>query len=63
MTFGELQADELSRFGYRGVHRLVVDAYMAQHPGDGGDRRDRQSVFVHLVGCALCSSAARELTM
>jgi hypothetical protein len=22
---------------------------MAQHPGDGHDRRDRQSVFVHLA--------------
>lgn len=30
--------------------RVVVDAYMAQHPGDGHDRRDRQSVFVHLAG-------------
>jgi hypothetical protein len=29
---------------------VVVDAYMAQHPGDGRDRRDRQSVFVHLAG-------------
>lgn len=27
---------------------------MAQHPGDGSDRRDRQSVFVHLV--ALCAA-------
>lgn len=27
---------------------------MAQHPGDGSDRRDRQSVFVHLAGlCAV----------
>lgn len=49
-TFGELQADEAQRFGYPRAHRVVVDAYMAQHPGDGGDRRDRQSVFVHLVG-------------
>jgi len=32
------------------AHRVVVDAYMAQHPGDGHDRRDRQSVFVHLAG-------------
>jgi hypothetical protein len=48
--FGELQADELQRFGYPPAHRLVVDAYMAQHPGDGRDRRDRQSVFVHLAG-------------
>lgn len=52
--FGELQADEHRRFGYPPAHRLVVDAYMAQHPGDGSDRRDRQSVFVHLAGlCAV----------
>jgi hypothetical protein len=52
--FGELQADELQRFGYPAAHRVVVDAYMAQHPGDGTDRRDRQSVFAHLVGlCAV----------
>lgn len=54
MTFGELQADEMQRFRYPPAHRLVVDAYMAQHPGDGTDRRGRQSVFVHLVGlCAV----------
>lgn len=53
-TFGELQADEAQRFRYPPAHRLVVDSYMAQHPGDGSDGRDRQSVFVHLVGlCAL----------
>ena len=49
-TFGEVQADELLRFGYPPAHRFVVDAYMAQHPGDGSDRRGRQSVFVHLAG-------------
>ena len=27
---------------------------MAQHPGDGSDRRDRQSVFIHLLG--LCAA-------
>jgi hypothetical protein len=53
-AFGELQADELQRFGRHPAHDLVVDAYMAQHPGDGSDRRDRQSVFVHLIGlCAV----------
>jgi len=53
-TFGEVQADEAQRFGYPPAHRVVVDAYMAQHPGDGSDRRDRQSVFVHLLGlCAV----------
>jgi hypothetical protein len=53
-AFGELQASELQRFGGHPAHDLVVDAYMAQHPGDGSDRRDRQSVFVHLIGlCAV----------
>jgi len=45
-----VQADEMQRLGDPGAHGLVVDAYMAQHPGDGADRRDRQSVFVHLIG-------------
>jgi uncharacterized protein DUF5946 len=54
MTFGRVQADEMQRFGYPAVHRVVVDTYMAQHPADGSDRRDRQSVFVHLIGlCAV----------
>lgn len=48
--FGQVQADEALRFRYPPAHRVVVDAYMAQHPGDGQDRRDRQSVFVHLAG-------------
>ena len=54
MTFGELQADEALRFGYPPDHRVVVDSYVAQHPGDGSDLRDRRSVFVHLAGlCAV----------
>ncbi|MFC4241822.1 DUF5946 family protein [Gryllotalpicola reticulitermitis] len=57
--FGEVQAQESRRFGYPPAHRLVVDAYAAQHPGDGSDRRDRQSVFVHLV--ALCAMLERGL--
>ena len=53
-AFGEVQADEAQRFRYPSAHRVVVDAYMAQHPGDGSERRDRQSVFVHLLGlCAV----------
>lgn len=38
---------------------MVVDAYMAQHPDDGNERRDRQSVFVHLVG--LCAVLEHDL--
>jgi len=37
--FGEVQADEMTRFGYPPAHAIVVDAYMASHPGDGTDRR------------------------
>jgi Family of unknown function (DUF5946) len=58
-TFGEVQADEALRFRYPPAHRMVVDAYMAQHPGDGSDRRDSQSVFVHLVG--LCAALEHDL--
>jgi hypothetical protein len=58
-TFGEVQADEAHRFRYPPAHRMVVDAYMAQHPGEGSDRRDRQSVFVHLVG--LCAVLEHDL--
>lgn len=43
ITFGQPQADEMQRFRYPPAHRHVVDAYMAQHPGDRTDRRDRQS--------------------
>jgi hypothetical protein len=57
--FGEVQADEMQRFGYPAAHRLVVDAYMAQHPGDGADRRARQSTCVHLIG--LCAVIERGL--
>jgi hypothetical protein len=48
-AFGALQADELQRFRYPPVHGLAVDAYAASHGGDGSERRDRQSVFIHLL--------------
>ena len=34
------------------VHRLTVDAYVAQHPGVP-ERRSIQSIWVHLVGLYL----------
>jgi hypothetical protein len=40
------------------VHRLVVDAYAAQHPGEPG-RRAENSVALHLA--ALCMVLEREL--
>jgi len=53
-AFGELRNDEMQRFPGALANNLTVDAYMAQHPGDGTDRRDRQSVFVHLASvCAV----------
>jgi Family of unknown function (DUF5946) len=52
-SFGEIQADALTRFGTPRRHGTVVDCYMAQHPGDGSDRRSRQSPIVHLVALSL----------
>ena len=58
-AFGALRADEMLRFPGSEANNLVVDAYMAQHPGDGADRRDRQSVFIHLVSlCAVIERGA-----
>jgi len=57
-AFGALRADEMLRFPGSEMNNLVVDTYMAQHPGDGLDRRDRQSVFVHLA--SLCAVIERE---
>lgn len=51
-AFGLLQADEYERFGYSRAHGMIVDAYMASHPGSE-DRRNRQSVALHLAG--LCA--------
>ena len=50
--FTEVQADEMLRFGYPPVHQLIVDAYMASHPGGDDDRRQRQSLVVHVVALA-----------
>ena len=59
-AFGELQADETARFGYPPMHGLAVDAYATSHGGDGVDRRDRQSVCIHLM--ALCAVIERDET-
>jgi hypothetical protein len=47
------KADALTRFGSPRRHGTVVDCYMAQHPGDGSERRSRQSAIVHLVALSL----------
>src|SRR4051794_33806382 len=54
-----LQTLEMERYGYPEVHRLVVDAYAAQHPGPGVERRDRQSVLVHVASIHLVINSGR----
>lgn len=50
-AYGELLAREFGDAAYGRVHRHSADVYAVQHPGTG-DRRQRQSVALHLV--ALC---------
>jgi hypothetical protein len=51
-AFGALQARELQEWGYPPAHGVAVDAYAASHGGDGSERRDRQSVLIHLAALA-----------
>ena len=46
-AFGEVLAREYSDFRYGSVHRLTVDAYAVQHPGQPSPQTI-QSVAVHL---------------
>lgn len=48
-AYSEVLAREFNDPAYFAPHRFTVDAYAAQHPGED-DRRQRQSVAVHLVG-------------
>ena len=48
-AFGEISAAEFGSPGWGLEHRLTVDTYATQHPGED-DRKQRQSVVVHLVG-------------
>ena len=53
-AYGELLAREYENpllFG--AVHRLTVDAYALQHPGDPSDRRATQSVWIHYAALHL----------
>lgn len=43
------------------VHRLTVDAYALQHPGDVSDRRAIQSVWVHYAALHLAFEHKRPL--
>lgn len=48
-TFGEVLAREFGDVTFGRVHRQTVDVYAVQHPGTE-DRRQRQSVALHLIG-------------
>ena len=49
-AFGELLAAEYSSAQLmKQAHRLTVDTWAVQHPGDAGDRRAVQSVGLHLA--------------
>lgn len=52
-VFGQVLAKEYSEYGYpEPTHRLTVDAYAVQHPGQPG-RQSIQSVNLHLVSLCL----------
>ena len=51
-VYGEVLAREYGEYAYPPVHRLTVDAYAVQHPGNPG-RRSSQSVAVHLMSLCL----------
>ena len=50
--YGELLAHEYSELGYPECHRITVDAYAVQHPGERGGRTI-QTVGTHLSGLYL----------
>jgi len=52
-VFGQVQVHALTSVGSTGRRGTVVDCYLAQHPGDGSERRSRQSPIVHLVALGL----------
>lgn len=48
-AFNQILAAEYSSQELMEVHRLTVDTYAVQHPGDPSDRRAVQSVGLHLA--------------
>ena len=59
-AYGELLTREYESPALFGAaHRMTVDAYALQHPGDPGDRRAVQSVWVHYVGLHLLLESGR----
>lgn len=56
--FGEVLAREYSDLAYHAVHRLTVDAYAIQHPGQPSPQSIR-SVALH--GISLCAIFERDV--
>ncbi len=53
-TYGKLLAREYSSPPlFAAAHRLSVDAYALQHPGNANERRARQSVWLHYCSLLL----------
>lgn len=53
-AYGRLLAREYENQAlFHSSHRLTVDAYALQHPGDQKDRRANQSVCIHFVSLHL----------
>jgi hypothetical protein len=50
--YGEVLAREYSDAAFRSIHRLTVDSYAVQHPGQP-TAQSIQSVCVHLKGMKL----------
>lgn len=61
-SYGDLLAREYENPVLCGsAHRLTVDAYALQHPGDTNDRRAIQSVWVHYAALQLAFEHQRPL--
>ncbi len=58
-AFNEVLAREFQDVRYFASHRLTVDAYTVQHPGDQSDRRAAQSVNIHLTALYLVLEEGR----
>lgn len=58
--FGEVLAGDYASRRRMRVHQLVVDAYAAQHPGDGALPQQVQSVGLHLMTLCLFLEAGTD---
>lgn len=58
-AFNSLLAEEYSASDLRATHRLTVDTWAVQHPGDATDRRAIQSVGLHLARLFLQLDSSR----